>query len=329
MRKHGHIYLNKWLDMTKKQKLFISYSHFDEHALQRFVKHIAMLKRDGLISEWFDQKILAGGDIDDEISRHLEECHLFIPLMSADFLASNYCYEREMKRALERHDAGTMRVVPVIIQACEWKASPLKKLKALPKDGKPVSDWTNENNAWLDVVTHLRDVIIQLAPVPHNESRILARSKTEGASKYRVKRDFDEVDKQEFRQAAFSSMRQYFAAATKEIGEVENIKSRFAMMGDDGFTCTIVNRARERGVAHISIYSNSGRLSFGDITYSFAELAERSSVNGWFEIVADEYELFLTQNGMLHRNDREKITPEQAASELWDELLEKAGISYA
>ena len=315
--------------MIKKQKLFISYSHFDEHALERFVKHLSMLKRDGLISEWFDQKILAGGNIDNEISRHLEECQLFIPLVSADFLASNYCYEREMTRALERHDSGTMRVVPVIIQACEWKASPLKKLKALPKDGKPVADWTNENNAWLDVVTQLRDVITETALAPHSEPQNTNPLKTERASKYRVKRDFDEVDKQEFRQVAFSTLCQYFADATKEIGQVENIKSRFAMIGDDGFTCTIVNRARDRGAAHITIYSNGGRLSLGDITYSFLERAERGSASGWFEIAADEYELFLKQNSMLHRNDREKLTPERAASELWNELLEKAGISYA
>jgi hypothetical protein len=234
-----------------------------------------------------------------------------------------------MKRALERHDAGIMRVLPVIIQACEWKASPLKKLKALPKDGKPVSDWRNENNAWLDVVTQLRDVIKETEPVPHNELRVSTPLKMDRTSKYRVKRDFDEVDKQEFRQAAFSTLRQYYADATKEIGEVENIKSRFAMIGDDGFTCTIVNRVRERGVAYISMFSNSDRLSFGDITYSFAERAQRNSASVWFEIVADEYELFLRHNGMLHINDSEKLTPEQAASELWNDLLEKAGISHA
>ena len=101
--------------MAKGLKAFISYSHLDEHALERFSKHLVMLKRELSISEWFDQKILAGGDIDSEISKHLEECELFIPLVSVDFLASNYCYDREMRRAMERHEEGTMRVVPVII----------------------------------------------------------------------------------------------------------------------------------------------------------------------------------------------------------------------
>ncbi len=318
--------------MSKGQKIFISYSHFDEHALERFNKHLAMLKRDGLILEWFDQKILAGGDIDSEISKHLDECELFIPLVSPDFLASTYCYENEMTRALERHDRGTMRVVPVIIQACEWKASPLKKLKALPRDGKPIADWRNENNAWLDVVTQLRDVVHELTTAPRNEPRSSPSQKAERASKYRVKRDFDEVDKLEFRRRAFSTLLKYFADATKEVAEVENIKSHFALIGDDGFTCTVVNRARNHGVAHITVYSNGRRLSFGDIVYSFAERADRNSAHGWFEIAADEYELFLERNGMngmLRGSDTARLTPEQAAAELWDELLEKTGITYA
>src|SRR5262245_39224782 len=136
-------------------KAFISYSHLDEHALTRLTKHLAMLRREGSLSEWFDQKILPGGDIDAEISRHLDECQLFLPRVSPDFLASHYCFEKELARALSRHDEGSMRVVPVIIQDCDWKSSPLAKLKALPKDGKPVADWTNENNAWVDVVTQL------------------------------------------------------------------------------------------------------------------------------------------------------------------------------
>jgi hypothetical protein len=288
-----------------------------------------MLKRDGLVSEWFDQKILAGGNIDSEISDNLEDCKLFIPLVSPDFLASNYCYEREMTRALERHDAGTMRVAPVIIQACEWKASPLGRLKALPKDGKPVADWTNENNAWLDVVTQLRALVEQMSVPLQDRDRDSDSPKAARASKYRVKRDFDEVDKQEFRERAFNIIREYFEHAVAEVGDIENIKSRFSLIGDDGFTCTVVNRGRERGIAYISVYASGRRPSFGDISYSFAERAERNSANGWFQIETDEYELSLRRGDMLRTHEDTRLSPEQAASELWDEFLEKAGITHA
>lgn len=314
--------------MTAGLKVFISYSHLDEHALERFTRHLAVLRREGSVIEWFDQKIDAGGDIDDEVSGHLEECDIFIALVSADFLSSGYCYDRELKRALERHEQNAMRVVPVIVQPCDWQASPLGRLKALPKDGKAVADWTNENTAWLDVVAQLRRLVTE--PLPANaETRVgTASPRTERMPKYRVKRDFDEVDKLEFRERAFQEMRDYFQNASAEINGIEDIKAKFASLGDTSFTCTVVNRARNRGVAHITVHARAGRHSFGDISYSFEERAEPNTSNGWFQIAADEFELYLTHSGMMGRDDDAKLSPAQAAASLWEEFVEQAGISH-
>jgi TIR domain len=147
--------------MKRPATAFISYSHRDEVALQSLITHLAMLRREGSIAEWFDQKILAGGEIDQEVSRQLDKCDLFLPLLTPDFLASNYCYETEMQRAIERHESGEMHIVPLVIEPCDWKASPLKRFKALPRDGKPVAEWTNKNNAYLDIVTELRRLICE------------------------------------------------------------------------------------------------------------------------------------------------------------------------
>ena len=140
-------------------KAFISYSHKDDWALERLHTHLAVLRQENKITEWFDRKILAGGDLDQEISEQLESCHLFLPLVSPDFLASDYCYKKEMERALKRHDEDMVHVVPIIIEPCDWKASPLGKLKALPRDGTPVVKWPNQNEAFLDVVTELRRIL--------------------------------------------------------------------------------------------------------------------------------------------------------------------------
>jgi hypothetical protein len=145
-------------------KAFISYSHRDEKSLERLHAHLATLRREGKITAWYDREILAGDDIDGAIGTNLKESEIFLALVSPDFLASNYCYEQEMAKALQRHAEGTLRVVPVILEPCDWKTTPLGKLKALPKDGKAISTWTNENIAYLDVVTELR----RLAP---NERR--------------------------------------------------------------------------------------------------------------------------------------------------------------
>ena len=105
-------------------RAFISYSHRDANALDRLHVHLANLQREGRIKTWYDREILAGEVLDDEISEVLEAAELFLLLVSPDFIASNYCVEREMQRALERHEVGAARVVPIIIEPCDWAAMP-------------------------------------------------------------------------------------------------------------------------------------------------------------------------------------------------------------
>ena len=83
-------------------------------------------------------------------------------LISADFIASQYCYEIEMQRALERHEAGEACVIPIILRAADWKDMPFAELQALPRDGKPVKSWADRDEAWTDVVQGLKQIAKQL-----------------------------------------------------------------------------------------------------------------------------------------------------------------------
>jgi hypothetical protein len=120
-----------------------------------------MLKREGKLTEWFDRGILPGGDVEKEIVACLAASDLFLALVSPDFLGSQYCYEREMAEAIGRHDTGSMWVVPIILEPCDWRASPLGRFKAIPRDGRPISEWPNANAAYYDVVTELRRLTMQ------------------------------------------------------------------------------------------------------------------------------------------------------------------------
>ena len=122
-------------------KAFISYSHKDTVAAERLHTHLASLRREGRIDAWFDRRIMPGDPIDIEIAGELETCGLFLMLVSPDFLASDYCVDRELRRALERNHAGEARVVPIIVEPSDWRSSPLGQLKALPRDGKAISEW--------------------------------------------------------------------------------------------------------------------------------------------------------------------------------------------
>ncbi|KYF94501.1 hypothetical protein BE20_00080 [Sorangium cellulosum] len=123
---------------TKKPiRLFFSYSHRDE----------------GLLQSWHDRRIGAGDGWAGQVDRNLDEAEVILLLVSADFLASDYCFDKEMKRALTRHDAGQARVIPVILRKTDWRSAPFARLLAL------VTLWQDRDEAWTDVALGIRRAI--------------------------------------------------------------------------------------------------------------------------------------------------------------------------
>jgi TIR domain len=137
-------------------EVFFSYAHKDEELRDELAKHLRLLERQGIIAGWHDRQILAGSAWADAIDTHLETAHIILLLVSADFLASNYCYDLEVQRAMTRHTAGEARVIPIILRAVDWHSAPFGKLQALPKDGRPVTSWPNRDEAFLDIARGIR-----------------------------------------------------------------------------------------------------------------------------------------------------------------------------
>jgi TIR domain. len=135
---------------SKAIKFFFSYSHQDQALRNKLAAQLSSLQREGLIAHWHDRKITAGSDWAKEIDTHLNTAQIILLLVSADFIASDYCYEKETTRVLERHHAGKARVIPIILRYCDWQHSPVGKLQALPTDGKLITghDWHNEDEAF-------------------------------------------------------------------------------------------------------------------------------------------------------------------------------------
>jgi len=136
--------------------VFCSYSHRDDQHRRDFEAHVAMLKRENLIQVWQDRKILAGDDWAGEIDSHLNSADIVTLLVSADFLNSDYCYEKEMMRALERNTKEKTPVVPIIVRPCDWATAPFSHLQAVPTNGKAVTSWENRDEAWTVVANSLR-----------------------------------------------------------------------------------------------------------------------------------------------------------------------------
>lgn len=142
--------------------VFISYSHKDEEFLGDLKAHFALLVREKEIVAWHDRKILGGNDWADEIDENLESAHLILLLVSSSFMDSEYCYAREMTRAMERHQEGSAHVLPIFLRACDFGTAPFGKLQGLPRDARPVTMWPDRDAAYLHIVKELRSVVAQL-----------------------------------------------------------------------------------------------------------------------------------------------------------------------
>lgn len=310
---------------------FVSYSHRDEKSLARLHTHLAMLRREGLITTWYDREILAGDNIDREVDVHLKSSELFLALLSPDFLASNYCYEREMEVALKRHEEGSLRVVPIVLEPCDWKSSPLGILKALPKDGKPISLWANENVAYLDVTTELRR-LLRGAGELHNEPTIkstAAEANRPSSKRYRVKKTFDSIDRDEFRQKSFVAIEEFFRHSIDELNEIgDPIRARFEKITGGEFTCTVLNKGAKNQEAHLTVRNGDEGPFASSITYSYSRRG--NGINGLITVEADEFELFLKSDGFGFQRTpaSERMSAEEAAGGLWSEFISHAGIQH-
>lgn len=313
-------------------KIFISYSHKDQEALDRLRTHLKGLSRQGLITAWFDREILAGGEINDEIEAKLETSDIFLLLISPDFIASDYCMDTELEHAVKRHNSGDARVIPIIIEPCNWLAEHnLKKLKALPKDGQPISEWGNQNSAYLEIVQELTRIIENsLSGTKENIDEIKSiPAPTLPKRNIRVKRTFDQIEQNDFRDHAFVSIRNYFQKHIEDLKSHEGINSRFHSQNKTVFSCSIINSGYGNSDCHVTFHSGNSNFSLGDIYYSYAVDAPENTANGTFNIESDEYELYLKTGISNHfSNKKNKYSPEQAAELVFNEMLHQVGIEY-
>lgn len=140
-------------------EIFCSYSHKDESLRRQLELHLSLLSRQGIVTLWHDRLIAPGTDWSQEIDTHLETASLLLLLISSDFLASDYCYGIEMERALQRHEAKEVCVIPVLLRSCDWQRAPFASLQILPSGGKPITKWRDRDAAWTDVVTSIRHLL--------------------------------------------------------------------------------------------------------------------------------------------------------------------------
>lgn len=145
-------------------RVFYSYSHKDADLRERLGTYLAPLKQQLKISEWHDRKIEPGADWDTEISAQLDSADLILLLVSADFLASEYCFGAEVEKSLLRLKRGDVKVVPVLLKPCLWEESRFSELQMIPRDAKPITSWTSVDDALKDVASEIRKLVSEPSP---------------------------------------------------------------------------------------------------------------------------------------------------------------------
>jgi tetratricopeptide (TPR) repeat protein len=155
-------------------QVFISYSHQDQSLRQKLDNHLANLKSQNIITSWYDGEITAGTNWQSQIIQHLNEAQIILLLISDGFMASDFCTSIEMTQAIARHDANQARVIPIILRPVDWQGAPFEKIQALPTGAKPVTDWPNQDSAYLDIVRGIRKAIndLTIKRVPTNQERL-------------------------------------------------------------------------------------------------------------------------------------------------------------
>jgi len=205
-------------------KLFFSYSHKDEDLRNELETHLTLLRRQGVVSSWHDRRLLAGSDFEKSISSELESAQIILLLVSANFLASDYCYDKEMMRALEKHEEGSAVVIPVILHPGDWHSAPFGSLRATPTDGKAVSMFANQHEAFAIIAKDVRETAssvsqsnVQSTIVTNQEEGVAHTSQKIRSSNLRVKRKFDDHERDEFLENTYEYMARYFEGSLDEL----------------------------------------------------------------------------------------------------------------
>jgi TIR domain len=139
--------------------VFYCYAPQDEELRSELEKHLSVLRRQGYVRSFSAQAIGAGEEWRAAIDRHLDEAEVILLLVSADLLASDYLYEVELARALERRRGDGAEVLAILLRPGDYafRDPPLRDVtKVLPQNEVPVTSWPTHDAAFADVVQGLR-----------------------------------------------------------------------------------------------------------------------------------------------------------------------------
>ena len=311
--------------------LFFSYSHKDEALRDQLETQLAMLKRQGVIETWHDRRIVVGEELDHTIGVHVETDDVILLLVSPDFLASDYCYEIEMTRAMERHRTGETVVIPVILRACDWQHAPFGQLMATPVDGRPVTQWPDRDQAFLEVARSVRVAVQKLGKTEANKPSITrsfpssattpSPAKSGGvprSSNLALAKRFSDREKDQFLHEAFEYIASFFENSLAEL-EARNpgVEGSFRRVDANRFFGTAYRDGK--AVTRCTVFM--GGMFGRGINFLHGETTDSNGCNESVTVDADDQSCFLRPMMSYERQSEPKLTFEGAAEHFWETFI--------
>jgi hypothetical protein len=258
-------------------------------------------------------------------------------LVSSDFLDSDYCYDKEMTVAMDRHRSGDAIVIPVILRPCDWTDAPFSGLMATPRDGKPVTKFATLDDAFLEITNEIKRVVKTISPIKQSMpviSSIPAEIGTDmlstilRSSNLRVAKKFTDHEKDVFLDQAFEYIAKFFEASLMELS-VRNPEIKYNYKRIDTLSFSAVIYVSGEKKSECGIYcGGQGGFSKG-INYSRSLPLSRNMLNESLNVQSDENTLGLKPAGFNVMNKLEgNLTFEGAADYYWQILMEPLQRNY-
>jgi hypothetical protein len=318
---------------------FISYTHRDAELKDQLVRHLAPLRREGLIHVWHDAMLRPGEHLDDTVQAALAASDLILLLVSSDFIHSEYCYEQEMVRAFARQRAGTARVVSIILRPCQWKGVPvgdgqtLQEFVALPQDGLPVTSWSDPDAAFDNATGAIREMLRKPVAGPTAGRAatdpvvappgLVAAPIRSNASILGIAAKPTDLDRDRFLRSGFAAAVSLFERKLAELKESDGrVETDFERIDSRSFAASVYLDGKRIGQVSIwygsDVWRNALCLSY-DTTGG-----ARNSMNDWLPVEETADGLaFSPGNPMSRAHVQGPLDAEAAATYLWGSFLEQ------
>ncbi|HEY1353112.1 MAG TPA: tetratricopeptide repeat protein [Ktedonobacteraceae bacterium] len=245
--------------MEKPLQVFCCSAREDQSLLFDLKKQLRVLEHDGLITVQAEITIDPGENREQKINHYLNTAQIILLLISPDFIASEYCYSKEMRRALERYERGECHVIPILLRPILWESTPFGKLQALPMNGEPIAGrfWHTPDEGWLDVALGIRERA-QTIRLSTEKVRAQLQLRKTALFGYETQGGRDSALWRDPAACSLSEAYQKWSKTKRDLTEAEIVDRTWVKAGDHGF-------------AFLNHFFSDGRL----VEYAFADPATR------------------------------------------------------